>query len=73
MAKGDQIKALIDIGSGNVVERVFEADAAGRKVEFRREVRDGLIRVEVLGRAGAAVRTTELRADRVILIEEVPR
>ncbi len=73
MAKGDVVKALLDIGSGNVIERVFEADGAGRTVEFDRDDKKNLITVEVKGRAGTAVRTTELRADRVIMIEEVPK
>ena len=56
-----------------MIERIFEADAAGREVTFEREDRKNLVTVEVRGRAGTTVRKSELRADRVIMIEEVPK
>ena len=71
MAKGDKVNVVVDVGSGQTLERSFVADAAGREVAFTRG-RD-TVTVEVRGRAGTAVRTAEFRADRVILIEEVPK
>lgn len=72
MAKGDKVKALIDIGNGQVIERIFEADKAGRTVEYDVDKKTGNFVVEVKGRAGTAVRTSTLRGDRVLIIEEVP-
>lgn len=72
MAKGDQVKVLLDIGAGNVIERIFEADKAGRSVSFERDDKKGIYEIEVVGRAGTAARTINLRADRVVMIEEVP-
>ncbi len=70
--KGDSVKVLLDIGAGNVVERVFTADKAGRSVSYTRDVKQGTYDIEVVGRAGTVARTIALRADRVILIEQVP-
>lgn len=72
MAKGDVVKVLLDIGAGQVLERIFEADKAGRSVSFDRDDKKGVYEVEIIGRAGTAVRTINLRADRVIMIEESP-
>ncbi len=72
MAKNDSVKVLLDVGSGNVVERVFLADKAGRSVKYDRDDKKNIYTIEVVGRAGTAARTVVLRADRVILLEEVP-
>lgn len=72
MSKGDQIKALIDIGNGNVVERIFRADKAGQTVEYDLDKKTGNYEVVVRGRAGTPARTVNLRGDRVLVIEEVP-
>lgn len=72
MAKGDVVKVLLDIGGGQVLERIFMADKAGRTVSFNRNDKQGVYEIEVAGRAGTAARTVNLRIDRVILIEEIP-
>ena len=74
MAKGDKIKVVYDRdGAGNVDTLEFVADAAGRKVEFTRNAKAGLLEVEISTQAGSVIRRAEIRADRVIMIEEVPR
>lgn len=74
MAKGDKIKVVYDRdGQGTVDTLEFVADAAGRKVEYTRNAKAGLLEIEVSTMAGTVIRRAELRADRVILIEEVPR
>ena len=72
MAKGDSVKVILDVGAGNTLSLMFEADKAGRSVSFERDDKKGIYEVEIVGRAGTAARTINLRADRVILIEEVP-
>lgn len=72
MAKGDQIKVLLDVGGGQTLEKTFTADKAGRSIEVNRNDRQGVYEIEVVGRAGTAARTVNLRIDRVILLEEVP-
>lgn len=72
MAKGDHIKAIIDIGGGNTIEKMFRADKAGQTVEYDLDKKTGNYEVIVRGRAGTPARTVNLRGDRVLLIEEVP-
>ena len=72
MAKGDQIRVLLDTGNGAALEQFIVADKAGRSVKFNREDRKNLIEVLVEGRAGGIVRRAEYRSDRVLLIEEIP-
>jgi hypothetical protein len=72
MAKGDSVKVLLDIGGGNVIERIVSADKAGRSVSWERDDRKGIYTVEVIGRAGTPARTVDFRLDRVIMIEMVP-
>lgn len=70
MAKNDRVRVIVDVGSGQVERQDFVADAAGRSVTFSRK--KDVIEVEVAGRAGGTVRRAEFRADRVLMIEEIP-
>jgi len=73
MAKGDQIKTLIDIGNGNVVERIYTAELAGQTVDYDVDRKTGNYEVHIVGMTGKTARTINLRGDRVIIIEEVPK
>ena len=72
MAKGDKVVVLLDAGNGVSIEKIFKASVMGRTIEFNREDRKNLIVVEEKMHTGKVARTAELRADRVIAIEEVP-
>lgn len=72
MAKGDKVAVLLDAGNGVAVEKIYGASVSGRTIEFSREERKNLIIIEEKMHTGKTTRTIELRADRVILIEERP-
>lgn len=67
--KGDKVRVLLD---GVDEPQTYTADKAGRTIDYELDRKTGYYVIEVKGRAGTAVRTINLRADRVILIEEVP-
>lgn len=72
IAKGDTVKVTYDNGDGTSREYEIVADKAGREVAFTRKPKENLLTVEVTGRAGTTARTLEFRADRVLIVEEVP-
>lgn len=73
MAKGDRIDVTVDMGGGVAFTHKLEADGAGRTIDFARDKREGLITVEVMGRAGSTIRKYEFKADRVISVVEVKK
>lgn len=72
IAKGDKINVVYELSPGVTRELEVVADGVGRTVEFSRDDKKNLVTIEVAGRAGTATRTINLRADKVILVEEVP-
>lgn len=72
MAKGDKIKIVYELSPGETRDLEVVADGVGRTVEFSRDDKKNLLTIEVAGRAGTATRTINLRADKVIMVEEIP-